>query len=152
MCVSVCVWERAPFNPSTRGRCWWVHLPGHAHPWVQVIKHAWKISALHPTTPPPGLDRRKLFHLSSFFFSLVASAYHNISWLTTDSVTSTLNVRAWDDCNDIARGWWSYIVTYDSRFNRINRILISSRYTLFFESSSVKNSGVKHVWSEAILG
>jgi hypothetical protein len=43
-------------------------------------------------------------------------------------------------------------VTYDSRFNRINRILISSRYTLFFESSSIKNSGVKHVWSEAILG
>jgi len=22
----------APFNPSTRERCWWVHLPGHAHP------------------------------------------------------------------------------------------------------------------------
>jgi hypothetical protein len=34
----------------------------------------------------------------------------------------------------------------------INRILISPRYTFFFESPTVKNSGVKCAWPEAILG
>jgi hypothetical protein len=35
--------------------------------------------------------------------------------------------------------------------NRIDRILIPSKYTLFFRSSTTKNSGVKHVWHRAIL-
>jgi hypothetical protein len=34
----------------------------------------------------------------------------------------------------------------------INRILISPRYTFFFGSPTVKNSGVKCAWPEAILG
>jgi hypothetical protein len=35
--------------------------------------------------------------------------------------------------------------------NRIDRILIPSKYTFFFRSSTTKNSGVKHVWHGAIL-
>jgi hypothetical protein len=37
-------------------------------------------------------------------------------------------------------------------FNRIDRILISSRYTFFFRSPPVKNSGVKRACPEAISG
>jgi hypothetical protein len=40
----------------------------------------------------------------------------------------------------------------DSRLNRIDRILIPSRYTFFSESSTVKNSRVKRVWLGAISG
>jgi hypothetical protein len=36
-------------------------------------------------------------------------------------------------------------------FNTIDRILIPSRYTFFFRSSTTKNSGVKRAWPVAIL-
>jgi hypothetical protein len=36
-------------------------------------------------------------------------------------------------------------------FNMIDRILIPLMY-IFFRSSTIKNSKVKHVWAEAILG
>jgi hypothetical protein len=38
------------------------------------------------------------------------------------------------------------------RFNRIDRILIQSRYTFFFRNTIAKNSRVKHVWPGAISG
>jgi hypothetical protein len=40
----------------------------------------------------------------------------------------------------------------DSRLNRIDRILILSRYTFFSESSHVKNFRVKRAWPGAISG
>jgi hypothetical protein len=39
-----------------------------------------------------------------------------------------------------------------SRLNRIDRILIPLRYTFFFGSPPVKNSGVKRVWPGVISG
>jgi hypothetical protein len=39
-----------------------------------------------------------------------------------------------------------------SRLNRIDRILIPPRYTLFFGSPPAKNSGVKCAWPGAISG
>jgi hypothetical protein len=47
------------------------------------------------------------------------------------------------------RGW---IVTSDSRLNKIDRILISLRYTFFSRSPSVKNFRVKCDWPRAISG
>jgi hypothetical protein len=73
---------------------------------------------------------------------------------------SVLDVRTWpkgnvpglgltDEDVGLLREW---IVTSGSRLNRIDRILISPRYTFFFGSSPAKNSGVKRVWPGAISG
>jgi hypothetical protein len=35
-------------------------------------------------------------------------------------------------------------------FNKIDEILIPSRYTFFFGRSTARNSRVKHAWPEAI--
>jgi hypothetical protein len=40
----------------------------------------------------------------------------------------------------------------DLRLNRIDRILILSRYTFFSRNPIVKNFGVMHAWLGAILG
>jgi hypothetical protein len=37
-------------------------------------------------------------------------------------------------------------------FNRIDRILIPQKYTIFSRSPTAKNSRVKHAWPGAILG
>jgi hypothetical protein len=37
-------------------------------------------------------------------------------------------------------------------FNRIDKILIPPRYTFFSERPTIKNSGVKRAWLEAISG
>jgi hypothetical protein len=55
-----------------------------------------------------------------------------INW-TYGTRMLVLNVRTWS--RDDVPG---------SRFNRIHKILISSRYTFFFRSSTIKNSRVKH--------
>jgi hypothetical protein len=40
----------------------------------------------------------------------------------------------------------------DSRLNRIDIILIPSRYIFFSRSPTVKNSVVKHIWFEGSSG
>jgi hypothetical protein len=40
----------------------------------------------------------------------------------------------------------------NSRLNRIDRILILSRYTFFSRNPTVKNFGVMRAWLGAILG